>query len=88
MIVALFESDNEYMADGIYFVNTDHLYNMEPEKELKRILVNAEPDNLNPINIPPDLSFTKGAWGKEARARMLVNPPFHLDKIIYANVEG
>lgn len=87
MIVALFESDNKYLADGIYFVNTDHLYNMEPETELKKILVNTTPDNLNPINIPPDLSFTRGAWGKDFRSRVLVNPPFHLDKIIYTIVE-
>lgn len=87
MIVALFESDDKYMAEGVYFVNTDHLYNMEPEKELKKILVNADQDYSNRVTIPTTLSFVSGAWGKEFRERVLVDPPFHLDKIVYASVE-
>lgn len=87
MIVALFESDNIHLSEGLYFVNTDRLLKSGPEKELNKLLVESPSDNLNPIIIPPHMSFTIGAWGKEIRTRILVNPPFPLEKIVYAIVE-
>lgn len=88
MIVALFESDNKYMTEGVYFVNTENLHGMGVEYDLKKLLTETVPDELNPIELPSHLSFTSGAWGKDMRHRVLVNPPFHLEKIIYASVEN
>jgi hypothetical protein len=86
MIVALFEADGDYLMDGIFFVDTDKLHNIGLEKELKTLLLKAPMDEQNPVSIPNDIAFTTGSWSKEIQARILVLPPFHLEKIVYANV--
>jgi hypothetical protein len=86
MIVALFEADGDYLMDGIYFVDTDKLHDMGKEKDLKKFLVNAPSDEQNPVQIPRGIAFTAGTYGKETFGRVCVNPPFHLEKIVYASV--